>query len=63
MRKYYDFSNAKKNPHNEMLKNGYTIIVEHNDFNETITVKKTRQQKSNNKIEESSSKSLPIASQ
>ena len=39
MRKYYNFSNAKKNTHNEILKNGYTIIVEHNEYNETITVK------------------------
>jgi len=37
-----DFSNAKKNPFAERFKDGYTIIVEHDDYEEVITVKKTR---------------------
>jgi len=40
-----DFSNARKNPFAGKFKDGYTIIVEHKDFDEIITVKKTRQDK------------------
>jgi len=40
-----DFSKARKNPFAGKLKDGYTIIVEHKDFDEIITVKKTRQDK------------------
>ena len=46
MRKHYDFSNAVKNPHAGKLKDGYTIIVEHKDYDEIITIKKTKKQKS-----------------
>ena len=45
MRDHYDFSNAVKNPFAESMKKGYTIIVEHKDYNEIITVKKDRQDK------------------
>jgi len=45
MRKHYDFSNAVKNPHAGMFKDGYTIVVEHKDYDETITITKSRKQK------------------
>ena len=45
MRKHYDFSNAIKNPHAGMFKDGYTIVVEHKDYDEIITVNKSRKQK------------------
>jgi len=48
MRKHYDFSNAIKNPHAGKFKDGYTIIVEHKDFDEIITVKKATKPKSHN---------------
>ena len=48
MRKHYDFSNAVKNPHAGKFKNGYVIIVEHKDYDEIITVKKTTKPKSEN---------------
>jgi len=41
MRKHYDFSNAKRNPHAGKFKDGYTVIVEHKDHNEVITVNKS----------------------
>ena len=37
-----DISKARKNPFAGRFKNGYTIIVEHEDYDEIITVKKTR---------------------
>jgi len=45
-----DFSKGRKNPFAGQFKNGYTIIVEHEDYNEVITVKKTRQDKNGNEI-------------
>jgi len=42
MRKHYDFSNAVKNPHAGRLKDGYTIVVHHKDYDEIITVSKSR---------------------
>ena len=36
-----DFSKGRKNPFAGMFKNGYTITVEHKDFDEVITVQKT----------------------
>ena len=48
MRKHYDFSNAIKNPHAGKFKDGYTIIVEHKDFDEIVTVKKDTKPKSHN---------------
>ena len=45
MREHYDFSGARKNLHAGKMKNGYTIVVEHKDYDEIITVKKTRQEK------------------
>jgi len=36
-----DFSKGRKNPFAGMFKDGYTITVEHRDFDEIITVKKT----------------------
>jgi len=57
MRKHYDFSNAIKNPHAGKFKDGYTVIVEHKDFDEIITVKKTTKLKgqSNNNVTVASS--------
>ena len=40
-----DFSKGRKNPFAGKFKDGYTIIVEHKDFDEIITVKKTRREK------------------
>jgi len=40
-----DISNGRKNPFAGRFRNGYTIIVEHNDYDEVITVKKTRRAK------------------
>ena len=40
-----DFSKGRKNPFAGKFKNGYTIIVEHKEYDEIITVKKTRQSK------------------
>jgi len=48
MRKHYDFSNAIKNPHAGKLKNGYTIIVNHKDYDEIITVTKSMKQRKDN---------------
>ena len=47
MKKNYDFSNATRNPHAKKLENGYTIVIEHKDYNEVITVKKSKQAKEN----------------
>jgi len=47
MRKHYDFSNAVKNPHAGKFKDGYTIIVEHKDYDEVITVTKSKKQRAN----------------
>ena len=40
MKENYDFSNAIKNPFAKAMKNGYTLIIEHDDYNEIIEVKK-----------------------
>ena len=40
-----DFSNAVMNPHAGKLKNGYTIIIEHKDYDEVITISKTKRPK------------------
>jgi len=48
MRKHYDFSNAVRNPHAGKFKDGYTIIVEHKDYDEVITVTKSRKPKEEN---------------
>ena len=48
MRKHYDFSNAIKNPHAGKFKDGYTIIVEHKEYDEIITVTKTKKPKGEN---------------
>jgi len=61
MRRHYDFSNATKNPHAGKFKDGYTIIVEHKDFDEIITVKKSTKRKSlnNNNADVGSSITVP----
>jgi len=46
MKDHYDFSNAIKNPFAKSMKKGYTIIIEHDNYNEIIEVKKTIQEKS-----------------
>jgi hypothetical protein len=46
-----DFSNAVKNPFAGKFRNGYTVIVEHKDYDEIITVKKTRRDKNGNILE------------
>ena len=43
--KITDFSKGRKNPFAGRFKNGYTITIEHKDYNEIIEVKKTRQAK------------------
>jgi len=48
MRKHYDFSNAVKNHHADKLTNGYTIIINHRDYDEVITVTKSMKQKKEN---------------
>lgn len=40
-----DFSKGRKNPFAGKFKDGYTVIVEHKDYDEVITVKKTRHEK------------------
>jgi len=45
MRDDYDFSNAIKNPYAQRLKKGYTIVIEHEDYDEVITVKRERREK------------------
>ena len=46
MRKHYDFSNAVRNPHAGKLKDGYTVIVTHKEYDEIITVTKSKKPKS-----------------
>jgi len=41
----YDFSNAIKNPFAKAMKKGYTLVIEHDDYDEIIEVKKTRKEK------------------
>jgi len=48
MRKHYDFSGAVKNPHAGKFKDGYTIVVSHQDYDEIITIKKEKKPKSVN---------------
>lgn len=43
--KITDFSKGRKNPFAGKFKNGYTIIVEHEDHEEVIEVKKSRREK------------------
>lgn len=40
-----DFSGAIKNPFAGKFRNGYTVLVEHADYDEIITVTKTRKSK------------------
>ena len=47
-----DFSKWRKNPFAGRFRNGYIIIEEHEDFNEVITVSKTRQDKNGNPLED-----------
>jgi hypothetical protein len=49
-----DFTNARKNPFAGKFKDGYTIIVEHKDYDEVITVNKVRQAKGSRVIKKSS---------
>ncbi|MCL2223921.1 MAG: hypothetical protein FWB96_03010 [Defluviitaleaceae bacterium] len=37
-----DFSRGRRNPFAGMFRDGYTVIAEHPDYDEIITVKKTR---------------------
>jgi hypothetical protein len=48
MRKHYDFSNAVKNPHAGKFKDGYTIVVEHKDYDEIVTIAKSKKLKDEN---------------
>jgi len=43
-----DFARGQKNPFAGKLKNGYTIVIEHADCDEIITVTKKRQPKNAN---------------
>jgi len=40
-----DFSKGRKNPFAGKFKNGYTIIVEHEEHDEIIEVRKTKREK------------------
>jgi len=60
MRKHYDFSNAVKNPHAGKFKDGYTIVVSHQDYDEVITVKKEKKPKRDNDIITESVVSVPV---
>ena len=42
-----DVSGGRKNPFAGRFKDGYTIIVEHQDYDEIITVTKTKRKKKN----------------
>jgi len=59
MRKHYDFSNAIKNPHAGKFKDGYTIVVSHQDYDEVITVKKEKKPKRGNDIATETVVSVP----
>jgi cell fate regulator YaaT (PSP1 superfamily) len=48
MRDHYDFSGAIKNPYADKLKNGYTVVVEHENYDEIITVQKAMRDKNQN---------------
>jgi len=62
MKKNYDFSNAIKNPHANALKDGYTIVVEHKNYDEVITVKKSIQSKKNKNTSADETPNIAIAS-
>ena len=51
-----DFSKAIKNPYAGKFTNGYTVIVEHEDYNEIIKVKKTRKRKPARNMQSTSAK-------
>ena len=59
MRKYYDFSNTVKNPRAGKFKDGYTIVVSHEDYDEVITVKKEKKPKGDNNITVNTEVSIP----
>jgi len=60
MRKHYDFSNAVKNPHAGKFKEGYTIVVSHQDYDEVITVKKEKKPNRSNNITTEPAVSAPV---
>ena len=60
MRKHYDFSNAIRNPHAGKLKNGYTIIVAHKEYDEIITVTKSKKPKSENSTDATSGTTITL---
>ena len=60
MRKHYDFSNAIKNPHAGKFKDGYTIVVSHQDYDEVITVKKEKKPKHSKTITSEPVISAPV---
>jgi hypothetical protein len=43
--KITNFSKGRKNPFAGKFRNGYTVIVEHKDYDEIIEVKKTKRMK------------------
>jgi len=48
-----DFTRGKKNPFAGMFKDGYTIVIEHNDYDEVINVSKKKQPKRANMVKPS----------
>jgi hypothetical protein len=60
MRKHYNFSNAIKNPHAGKFKDGYTIIVSHKEYDEIITVTKSKKLKNSN-ADTASNAVIPMA--
>jgi len=45
-----DFSKGSKNPFAGKFKDGYTVIVEHEDYDEVITIRKARRNKGGHAI-------------
>jgi hypothetical protein len=61
MRKHYDFSTAIKNPHAGKFKDGYTIIVSHKEYDEIITVTKSKKLKNRSGADTASDAIIPMA--
>jgi len=60
MRKHYDFSNAVRNPHAGKMKDGYTIIIEHKEYDEIITIKKSTKPKGENGTTDTVGAAIPV---
>jgi len=56
------FFKREKNPHAGKFKDGYTIVVEHKDYDEVITVTKEKKLKKESREEATASTSAPAVS-